>query len=94
MRSNDKRRYDLILEGPDGEILETVGDTRTDADSDVTENLASLQSQTLGNKGVWLIRARQGHSMKVHQLITDQDMKLTQCYIECPAGVEVHSFSR
>jgi RNA:NAD 2'-phosphotransferase (TPT1/KptA family) len=53
--SNDKQRYDLILEGSDGEILETVCTTRT------------LKSQA-SKKGVWLIRARQGHSVKVKQL--------------------------
>jgi len=63
VRSNDKQRYGLILEGPDGEILEVVCGDRT-ANSDTTEKSPTLQSP-LKKKGVWLIRARQGHSMKV-----------------------------
>jgi len=63
VRSNDKQRYGLILEGPDGEILEDVCSDHA-ANPDATETSATLQSP-LKKKGVWLIRARQGHSMKV-----------------------------
>jgi hypothetical protein len=87
--SNDKQRYDLILEGPDGEILETVC-PRTDARSAVTEKSALCQS--LKNNGVWLIRARQGHSMKVRQsnivIWTYRNF-----FIEGPAGDETYSFT-
>ena len=67
VRSNDKQRFSLIFEGPDGEILENVsGSSPVNPEAGV---IGSVESQTPKKKGVWLLCARQGHSMKVRQLV-------------------------
>jgi hypothetical protein len=88
VRDNDKQRYDLILEGADGQILENVCGI-----TDIPEKSAILQSQALKKKGIWLIRARQGHSMKVRQSRV-QSWTHRILFIEYPAGDEADSFTQ
>jgi hypothetical protein len=92
VRSNDKQRYGLILEGPDGEILEDVCSDQA-ANSDTTEKSATLHSPLKKKKGVWLIRARQGHSMKVRMFDYNLQEETRLYFIECPTRDEAYSFT-
>lgn len=61
MQNNDKQRFDLIFESQDGVKLETVSGTPP-LDAESTAQSAEK------SKGIWWIRARQGHSIKVKSL--------------------------
>lgn len=77
VKADSKQRYDLILESPEGIRLEVVGapvvatlpsepgpSTSPSLSVDISETAASIVADT-GKDGIWWIKARQGHSIKV-----------------------------
>lgn len=73
MKADSKQRYDLILENFDGMKLEAISPGPISPMSEVGPTASSLLSSkesvaegTSSGEGViWLIKARQGHSIKV-----------------------------
>jgi hypothetical protein len=82
VKADSKQRYDLILESLEGVKLEVVSapvvatlpsesgpSTSPSLSVDVSETAASIVADT-GKDGIWWIKARQGHSIKVSLCIT------------------------
>lgn len=78
VKADSKQRYDLILESVDGKKLLTYGDDATPAAATPASESQAVEegeSSSIGQKaevtsiegGIWWIKARQGHSMKVRK---------------------------
>ncbi|KAF8159865.1 KptA family-domain-containing protein [Crassisporium funariophilum] len=88
VRVDSKQRYDLILEDADGAKLPVDLEAKVPAVAAAQGASSSTASSSLlsGLGGTWLIKARQGHSMKEVQL----DLKPITSVSEVPTGVAVH----
>ncbi|KAF9523353.1 KptA family-domain-containing protein [Crepidotus variabilis] len=93
VKSNDKQRYDLICETREGVVLDTTSPAPVAVPAvEVGAEGSSVQSPEVppSTKGIWWIRARQGHSIKEVKL----ELKPILSLKDIPTGIAVHGTNR